>query len=372
MPQSSTLAGCSGSPAQAGMDLSRAIRRRGIKGLPRAGGDGPNVDIGAGSVATAPPRRRGWTLLARAKQVHRPGSPAQAGMDPAASSMGRAGERLPRAGGDGPGGEAGLRGLRGAPPRRRGWTPALGDLKPLGDGSPAQAGMDPRAAGPSPPRGRLPRAGGDGPAVCPAVGASRMAPPRRRGWTPTARPVPGPARGSPAQAGMDPHPRPVRGQRHGLPRAGGDGPLAHVRDLLDAGAPPRRRGWTRGREERGGGRWGSPAQAGMDPRPACSARAGPGLPRAGGDGPWAVEGLLFRHWAPPRRRGWTRSRHHGDVADGGSPAQAGMDRSGAVTSTRAPRLPRAGGDGPTVRTWEELAAGAPPRRRGWTRCGPRP
>jgi hypothetical protein len=206
--------------------------------------------------------------------------------------------RLPRAGGDGPATGTARASLGMAPPRRRGWTPsATCASAPLG--SPAQAGMD-RAAG----------------SPCRADAWARgEAPPRRRGWTPH----PGPQRaargGSPAQAGM---------------------------------APPRRRGWTprgRGWIARGWTESWELATA----RGWCSRRGG--LPRAGGDGPPLLGTVPQRAGdalpAPPRRRGWTPPRSR--------------------TSARAwTWLPRAGGDGPdnaALRGGHAIARVAPPRRR---------
>ncbi len=274
--------------------------------------------------------------------------------------------RLPRAGGDGPAITARPAPGGGAPPRRRGWTrpPRVGDWARVG--SPAQAGMDPRPRRQGPPPEGLPRAGGDGPDTGPLGFRDVWAPPRRRGWTRPPRVGDWARVGSPAQAGMDPRPSSARRWSSRLPRAGGDGPSSSVSLDRSTPAPPRRRGWTPRPLSTTAYIDGSPAQAGMDPtRRAGTPRSGR-LPRAGGDGPAITARPAPGGGAPPRRRGWTLA-HRGPTSHGpGSPAQAGMDPAGWRSGGACRRLPRAGGDGPRARAAPQRARRAPPRRRGWT------
>ncbi len=355
-----------GSPAQAGMDPSGCPTPPGGSWLPRAGGDGPAATPPQGVDGRAPPRRRGWTPTMASSKTPAKGSPAQAGMDPEGRIRNHPPTRLPRAGGDGPKLAPPFREARVAPPRRRGWTPH--HVAPLLElhGSPAQAGMDPRRPRSITLPGGLPRAGGDGPSPRMRVLMPPAAPPRRRGWTPAPHGYPCRAIGSPAQAGMDPAPRSQSPGGPRLPRAGGDGPPAWRVAHVLAWAPPRRRGWTRGQPQRPRGATGSPAQAGMDPCPVTGLDGAVGLPRAGGDGPKPISRDVLRAKAPPRRRGWTRDRRGLPERRGGSPAQAGMDPRGPRTRPAGPGLPRAGGDGPARRIRHATGARAPPRRRGWT------
>ncbi len=288
-------------------------------------------------------------------------------MDPARAPKPCSSSWLPRAGGDGPtsGGDSGHPPM--APPRRRGWTPRGARQRRREAGSPAQAGMDPSRPRFAATIARLPRAGGDGPRSQLLALDPVTAPPRRRGWT---RAPVAPRRrgeGSPAQAGMDPRRSTAREPPPWLPRAGGDGPY-NVTGLAATGAaPPRRRGWTRSRVHPAAVCGGSPAQAGMDRAQSRRRSRRQRLPRAGGDGPNARREPPLPEWAPPRRRGWTQGLGRMERSSAGSPAQAGMDPSRPSTSCTRRRLPRAGGDGPRTKRAGMAAERAPPRRRGWTR-----
>ncbi len=357
-----------GSPAQAGMDRARASSSAAARRLPRAGGDGPIDPDGSVYVDSAPPRRRGWTPQFVEDALPHRGSPAQAGMDPVRCACRAARRRLPRAGGDGPSERNRSSASRSAPPRRRGWTQRRRHRVGEDLGSPAQAGMDPRPSRRWAACRGLPRAGGDGPTACRRVEEAAMAPPRRRGWTLRVGRLPEQCNGSPAQAGMDPGSAARRGPRRRLPRAGGDGPRPGGHSLRLQTAPPRRRGWTRVRSERTSPAMGSPAQAGMDLATPDAADLDPWLPRAGGDGPGEEHSPREEHVAPPRRRGWTRGAGLGHGDGGGSPAQAGMDPACKQSRRCRNRLPRAGGDGPIEASSTITHRPAPPRRRGWTHC----
>ncbi len=161
-----------GSPARAGMDpawsdvdgatnrLPRASGDGPFRGhadaptheqlrLPRASGDGPQYGSGVLKPAGAPPRERGWTVSQLGAGRQGRGSPARAGMDPRYTPSGDAVTRLPRASGDGPSPNAASGFLCAAPPRERGWTPAVECRLDGTVGSPARAGMDPCAAPPA-------------------------------------------------------------------------------------------------------------------------------------------------------------------------------------------------------------------------------
>ncbi len=348
------------------MDRTRATDRGRCPRLPRAGGDGPRGIRRHPRHRAAPPRRRGWTPQASRQSCASRGSPAQAGMDPVAATAGLARAGLPRAGGDGPQRVPLTRQLYQAPPRRRGWTPGPPTRTSSEGGSPAQAGMDPTTLPSSTVAGGLPRAGGDGPHRDRTGQPGARAPPRRRGWTRGgSRPVA--ARyGSPAQAGMDPTSAPRSTVSAWLPRAGGDGP-SHIDFTPSEGAaPPRRRGWTLHQRPLRVLLRGSPAQAGMDRALGADEHQGRGLPRAGGDGPARVATTASPIPAPPRRRGWTVCQAAAITFAIGSPAQAGMDPRSPRPAAPRSWLPRAGGDGPDGRVGPGTRMSAPPRRRGWT------
>ena len=90
------------SPAHAGMDRSSAIRSRSAASLPRARGDGPTVIDQLRAVIKSPPRTRGWTFQRLGLLPDDGVSPAHAGMDPRRGVRREHARRLPRARGDGP------------------------------------------------------------------------------------------------------------------------------------------------------------------------------------------------------------------------------------------------------------------------------
>ncbi len=147
----------------------------------------------------------------------------------------------------------------------RGWTLHSSGSSPHLRGSPAHAGMDLQRAAGLPSLYRLPRACGDGPSAGWIRTTNNLAPPRMRGWTPHRKDCPGGKWGSPAHAGMDPVTGTVTGTVTGLPRACGDGPYADLSALECLMAPPRMRGWTPKEQPVMPGKYGSPAHAGMDP-----------------------------------------------------------------------------------------------------------
>ena len=233
------------------------------------------------------------------------GSPAHAGMDPAACQPAHRQRRLPRTRGDGPEWLTGIQDAAEAPPHTRGWTRAVDPYGRLECGSPAHAGMDPPRLG---ARGRhrwLPRTRGDGPTAGPAGEPSARAPPHTRGWTPLDMPPRAAASGSPAHAGMDPAQARARRSGSWLPRTRGDGPVAICGCTPIAEAPPHTRG--------------------MDPRSARPRRSACRLPRTRGDGPVMFACCVVRVTASPHTRGWTPARGAGLPRQRGFPAHAGMD-----------------------------------------------
>ncbi len=233
-------------------------------------------------------------------------------------------------------------------------------------GSPAHAGMDPASSSPLAARWGLPRARGDGPRAHARHAARRQAPPRTRGWTGPGLDLEAEVLGSPAHAGMDRRSRCRGPGRRWLPRARGDGPLLRTVAACATVAPPRTRGWTAHRAGFVGPVPGSPAHAGMDPRPRDAHPGCARLPRARGDGPQARRSGPGRSWAPPRTRGWTPHAARAHQARAGSPAHAGMDPGCSWPRPRTAGLPRARGDGPGSGPPPAPIRGAPPRTRGWT------
>ena len=131
-----------------------------------------------------------------------------------------------------------------APPPTRGWTLHWQRLELRRDGSPAYAGMDPPRRSFQPSPAGLPRLRGDGPPTEPMKIAARQAPPPTRGWTPEVSRVMARLEGSPAYAGMDPRPAFQRCSTGRLPRLRGDGPLRGSMCQCRLEAPPPTRGWT--------------------------------------------------------------------------------------------------------------------------------
>ena len=210
--------------------------------------------------------------------------------------------------------------------------------------------MDPASSSRQRPTAGLPRARGDGPGPRDAACWRASAPPRSRGWTSTHVVGFRGFVGSPALAGMDPARASGAEAGQRLPRARGDGPVSLTPTRASSTAPPRSRGWTRHLLHGHRRLSGSPALAGMDPSHCGGGHAADWLPRARGDGPTAFFGTGMDKWAPPRSRGWTRGRGGARRGLGGSPALAGMDPMLLTSGWSTFRLPRARGDGP-ARSW---------------------
>ncbi len=312
------------------------------------GGDRPFGPQGSQGVERAPPRGRGSTHHVRGAARGRGGSPAWAGIDPRPRGCSSAPMGLPRVGGDRPWSPCREHRSAEAPPRGRGSTRPGLLLAPFDGGSPAWAGIDPRSRARSRRRPRLPRVGGDRPWRMRRRFSGLPAPPRGRGSTRRERARAVGAHGSPAWAGIDPATTRRRRASTGLPRVGGDRPYAVIDTAYVTVAPPRGRGSTRGHDRLPRRLLGSPAWAGIDPlvlRALVGARR---LPRVGGDRPPVGNPAPDPTRAPPRGRGSTLARLDVAARYDGSPAWAGIDRGARGSSPLALWLPRVGGDRPAV------------------------
>ena len=319
-----------GSPAHAGMDPTATLAPASPARLPRTRGDGPASNCARAGPPRAPPHTRGWTGAKGRSRGDHPGSPAHAGMDPGADLDRRGHHGLPRTRGDGPIKRIVAVEIEPAPPHTRGWTHSGAAQRRDPAGSPAHAGMDPARCTARKAAIWLPRTRGDGPGRPWRMARANGAPPHTRGWTHRLAQERHRLDGSPAHAGMDPRPRSPRPALTGLPRTRGDGPILQERRQDQVLAPPHTRGWTQDGIGLCGRDTGSPAHAGMDPLDALGAYAPTGLPRTRGDGPVNRLGMVDSIPAPPHTRGWTRQRRRDDLLPPGSPAHAGMDRSRAA------------------------------------------
>ncbi len=222
----------------------------------------------------------------------------------------------------------------------------------FGTGSPACAGIDLYESTYTAPVDRLPRVRGDRPNTYRTPVDCMWAPPRARGSTsnPTVE-LPFEF-GSPACAGIDPRPRSFLSSPPRLPRVRGDRPRVH---RIPARFCP-----------------GSPACAGIDPCSTSARFAGTRLPRVRGDRPSLSKGISDPSTAPPRARGSTRMRGKECARQKGSPACAGIDPGRANTRILSVWLPRVRGDRPRRGPRLKGRGRAPPRARGSTPIGKGP
>ena len=139
-----------GCPARAGMDPKNGMSAHDRPWLPRASGDGPHSAYGNTITARAAPRERGWTLCPIVTRASPSGCPARAGMDPRTTGTTHHSGWLPRASGDGPNLQPADATEWEAAPRERGWTRPSETMGGASIGCPARAGMDPRQIPPSP------------------------------------------------------------------------------------------------------------------------------------------------------------------------------------------------------------------------------
>ena len=273
---------------------------------------------------------------------------------------------FPRTRGDGPGGI--ILGSSGDafPPHARGWTFVPVGCRRRLRVSPARAGMD-RPDGREPRRSlRFPRTRGDGPQQRFELATGEAFPPHARGWTLRRRLRHALLEVSPARAGMDPLPSQRRTNAACFPRTRGDGPQKQMPPEHGNGFPPHARGWTLLTWSLSVARVVSPARAGMDLVSSMPPITWVRFPRTRGDGPASVCGLTTSLQFPPHARGWTEGVSGGDVAEGVSPARAGMDRRRFSVTGSTCRFPRTRGDGP-IRGAKGIGPKTfPPHARGWT------
>ena len=319
-------------PAHAGMDqvtgAGAALSRR----VPRACGDGPNSMTGHIAAITCSPRMRGWTAIHTHGSSSAAVFPAHAGMDRLRGRLRPAARRVPRACGDGPDMQAALGISLACSPRMRGWTDRQQRRLRPDRVFPAHAGMDRKRLRCPVRRLSVPRACGDGPpSVCTSA-RQQSCSPRMRGWTGSTGGLRGPRAVFPAHAGMDRPPRWPASERRSVPRACGDGPVAHLDQTNESECSPRMRGWTVLGCGLHLANWVFPAHAGMD-RPRLGGRwRGARVPRACGDGPGAYRKPSGQVRCSPRMRGWTVLNPLDDPLLGVFPAHAGMDRVRTVGS----------------------------------------
>ena len=185
--------------------------------------------------------------------------------------------------------------------------------------------MHPARLWSSPSAPGLPRPRGDAPLRGRRVPGSCTAPPPTRGCTCFGLAPMVSLRGSPAHAGM--HPRP---------------PLPHCRRVR------------------------LPAHAGMHPRPPLPHCRRVRLPRPRGDAPLSEAVQVGRSKAPPPTRGCTPGLCDGARRLKGSPAHAGMHPSRREHLRPSARLPRPRGDAPFHIEQPDGAVVAPPPTRGCT------
>ncbi len=171
--------------------------------------------------------------------------------------------------------------------------------------------------------------------------------------------------GSPAHAGMALRAPRADGAIHRFPRPRGDGPLHGGRRDGRQWVPPPTRGWPRTVAHLRIAAEGSPAHAGMAPRPSDRGTASWRFPRPRGDGP-AGDGIeAGTGMVPPPTRGWPLPMNRGSRHPAGSPAHAGMARQYAGRSLTLFRFPRPRGDGPGLSNEYMGAMLVPPPTRGW-------
>jgi len=254
-----------GSPAHAGMHPSMSRATTDALRFPRARGDAPSSISSALTDPRVPPRTRGCTLRRGFLPHLLGGSPAHAGMHPIPRRSPSASCRFPRARGDAPDAITGPMDLLGVPPRTRGCTQFPEARSDDDKGSPAHAGMHPAASTAGEPGARFPRARGDAPFGFQHGLMISSVPPRTRGCTQLRAGLSRAVPGSPAHAGMHPGAGTGAGVGIWFPRARGDAPTTRQADLVFIEVPPRTRGCTREEHQVQQVRLGSPAHAGMHP-----------------------------------------------------------------------------------------------------------
>ncbi len=213
-------------PAHAGMVRSCGSSRTTVRTAPRARGDGPDRRGQRHRAGNCSPRTRGWSSAHTCAAVCRNLLPAHAGM--VRRNVAAIAQRVaaPRARGDGPIPDAGAGVWLDCSPRTRGWSqhqPQDGVGNCL---LPAHAGMVRGRCGRSPTSAAAPRARGDGPALVSAIACPNVCSPRTRGWSVGDRVGVGGVGLLPAHAGMVLPSAAATALTSAAPRARGDGPDA--------------------------------------------------------------------------------------------------------------------------------------------------
>ncbi|AIS02458.1 putative secreted protein (plasmid) [Streptomyces glaucescens] len=230
---------------------------------------------------------------------------------------------------------------------------------------PAPAGMVPGSTPATACAPPAPRARGDGPGTQRYQKPPNDCSPRPRGWSR----VPGRTEVHqvllPAPAGMVPRTTsPHRSCR--APRARGDGPWVAAGRIPVHSCSPRPRGWSPPGTARNTSQPLLPAPAGMVRGDRCPRAVLPAAPRARGDGPWPLASSSSWMSCSPRPRGWSHRVAVGRSGYDLLPAPAGMVPTAGARSTCRSPAPRARGDGPDRRGFEETAQNCSPRPRGWS------
>ena len=213
----------------------------------------------------------------------------------------------------------------------------------------------------------FPRPRGDGPPPGRRAGPDGPVPPPTRGWPAFGGTPLGAGSGSPAHAGMAPRPAYLPQRRAGFPRPRGDGPGSEPWTGSMARVPPPTRGWPISSRVSIFTPLGSPAHAGMAPSTFSPTSPTSWFPRPRGDGPMADRVKAVIEWVPPPTRGWPRPARCRARSRGGSPAHAGMARRPRPPGRAGVghRFPRPRGDGPTISPMAVLPTVVPPPTRGW-------
>ncbi len=214
--------------------------------------------------------------------------------------------------------------------------------------------------------GWLPRIRGDRPWAGQTHAYYAWAPPHPRGSTRYTDSGAHWCGGSPASAGIDPRPCAPPWCCQWLPRIRGDRPTARPAAAPTPVAPPHPRGSTPGRTWWTLSETGSPASAGIDPERVPVRAAGCGLPRIRGDRPDMSAVIVAKSEAPPHPRGSTQPDVRQPQQLAGSPASAGIDPGWLATATNRWRLPRIRGDRPFTAATTWARSMAPPHPRGST------
>ncbi len=333
-----------GSPAPAGIDLSATNAAGSQSGLPRTRKDRPDANSTIPMSPPAPPHPRGSTPGYATHPRVAPGSPAPAGIDPRRRNPLPRRVRLPRTRGDRPEAVPVDEGDDPAPPHPRGSTQTDRDHANTHAGSPAPAGIDPEPRLPDAAAPRLPRTRGDRPRTPSVAVAGSPAPPHPRGSTPAVCLPRSDGPGSPAPAGIDPTTAPCGSPTSWLPRTRGDRPSCVMRAARSAVAPPHPRGSTLRASAKEMKVEGSPAPAGIDPFQTVRKKASNRLPRTRGDRPCCSTTHDSRPEAPPHPRGSTLSASFAACPNLGSPAPAGIDPRPLRALLQCVWLPRTRGD----------------------------